>query len=56
VPRVGLDNDRFAANDIITIDASGWSISKPEQVVQKASLQGVKAGLAKSLSRINVPP
>lgn len=37
VPRVGLDNDRFAANDIITIDASGWSISKPEHVVQKGT-------------------
>jgi hypothetical protein len=30
VPRFALSNDRFAAGDIVAIDASGWSISRPE--------------------------
>jgi len=30
VPRVELGNDRFAAADIIAIDASGWSILQAE--------------------------
>jgi hypothetical protein len=30
VPRVALGNDRFAADDIIAIDASGWSILQAE--------------------------
>lgn len=30
VPRVALGNNRFAANDIIVIDASGWSILHAE--------------------------
>lgn len=29
VSRLALTNDRFAAGDIIAIDASGWSISRP---------------------------
>lgn len=28
VPRLELRNDRFAAGDIIAIDASGWSICR----------------------------
>jgi hypothetical protein len=34
VPRVELSYDRFAADDIITIEGSGWSFSKAEHVVQ----------------------
>lgn len=29
VSRLALTNDRFAAGDIIAIDASGWSMSRP---------------------------
>lgn len=29
VSRFALTNDRFAASDIVAIDASGWSISRP---------------------------
>jgi hypothetical protein len=29
VSRLALTNDRFAAGDIVAIDASGWSISRP---------------------------
>ena len=27
--RMALANDRYAASDLITIDASGWAISQP---------------------------
>lgn len=29
VSRSALNNDRFGAGDIVAIDASGWSISRP---------------------------
>jgi hypothetical protein len=29
VSRLALTNDRFAAGDIVAIDVSGWSISRP---------------------------
>jgi hypothetical protein len=29
VARVALSNDRYAASDIVTIDASGWAILQP---------------------------
>jgi hypothetical protein len=29
VTRMALSNDRYAASDIITIDAAGWAISQP---------------------------
>jgi hypothetical protein len=27
--RISLSNDRYAASDVITIDASGWAIEQP---------------------------
>lgn len=29
VTRIALSTDRYAATDIITIDATGWAISRP---------------------------
>jgi hypothetical protein len=34
MPQVELGNDRFVADDIITIDGSGWPCSEPKNVVQ----------------------
>lgn len=40
VYRVALGNERFAADDIVAIDASGWSISQPHIAQKRRRLSG----------------